>query len=971
MPPRQAPVIFQAAPQQDVESVFYVHPSEGSNSVTIIPKLNGSNYLAWSRSMKRALGAKNKLAFINGIIQQPEALDLNRAAWERCNHLIHSWIINSVSESIAQNIVFHDYALDVWEDLKERFSKADRIRISTLCSSINNLKQGGKTVSEYFTEMRSLWEELNSHRPLPNCSCIHRCCCEASTRAHVYRVEDQIMQFLIGLNDQFSIVKTQILLMDPLPSLNKVYSLVIQEESNHAPILSLPADESNILVNVADSKKSYGRGKGYYSNQKNSSRHCTFCNRTNHTIDTCYLKHGFPNANIPGNSTASTQGSTNSVTVESGNVSNTEHGNGDSGFSISQDRYEHLVNLLQQATLLSSAVSPSVSTSNQLTTSPSMPIVPYQSDSGANDHVCFSKSHFTAFYKIKPVLVTLPNGNSIYVHYAGNDVTSHKMIGLGDKSNGLYTLSMQFPNQKMHPHSSLKLGHLSNHRLSSMTHLYPSIIVDNKAACDSLDWEYFTSISSLLIIPSVSDISHSPSTTKYVPHTQPTTTTTPTNDPSRPPPIRCSSRNKISPSYLKDYICPHKSSTSVNNLYSISNYVSYHNISNPHSHFILSLHAHNEPKTYTEANKFECWRQAMQVELTALENTGTWKIIDSPPNAKPIGCRWIYKIKHNADDTIERYKARLVAKGYNQVEGLDYFDTYSPVAKHTTIRLASRKWYEKLASLLVNHGYKQASADHSLFIKHSTTQFTALLVYVDDIILAGNSLDEFTFIKNILHNSFKIKDLGQLKYFLGLEVAHSKLGISLCQRKYGLDLLSDTGLLDSKPVATPSDPSIKLYHDDSPLYTDIPAYRRLVGRLLYLNATRPDITFITQQLSQFLSKPTQTHYNAALRVLRYLKTCPGKGLHFPRSSLPYIQGYSDADWAGCRDTRRSISGQCFFLGDSLISWRTKKQLTVSRSSSEAEYRALGAATCELQWLMYLLKDLQITCTRIPVLYCDN
>jgi len=120
-----------------------------------------------------------------------------------------------------------------------------------------------------------------------------------------------------------------------------------------------------------------------------------------------------------------------------------------------------------------------------------------------------------------------------------------------------------------------------------------------------------------------------------------------------------------------------------------------------------------------------------------------------------------------------------------------------------------------------------------------------------------------------------------------------------------------------------------------------------------------------------LSKPTQTHYHAALRVLKYLKSCPGKGLYFPRSSLPYIQGYSDADWAGCRDTRRSIYGHCFFLGNSLISWRTKKQLTVSRSSSEAEYRALGAATCELQWLLYLLKDLQITCSKVHVLYCDN
>jgi hypothetical protein len=221
---------------------------------------------------------------------------------------------------------------------------------------------------------------------------------------------------------------------------------------------------------------------------------------------------------------------------------------------------------------------------------------------------------------------------------------------------------------------------------------------------------------------------------------------------------------------------------------------------------------------------------------------------------------------------------------------------------------------------------------------------------VDDVILAGNSIAEFSYIKELLHSSFKIKDLGKLKYFLGLEVAHSSKGVSLCQRKYCLDLLSDTGFLGAKPPSTPSDSSIKLHDDSSAPFEDISAYSRLVGRLIYLNTTRPDITFITQQLSQFLSKPTHTHYNAAVRVLKYLKGCPGRGLFFPRNSTLQLLGFSDADWAGCKDSRRSISGQCFFLGQSLISWRTKKQPTVARSSSEAEYRALAAATCELQWL---------------------
>jgi hypothetical protein len=231
----------------DTESVYFVHPSENPNSLSITLKLTGSNYIAWSRTFERSLGTKNKLCFINGYIPMPDEDDLNRAAWERCNHLVQSWLINSISESIAPTAVFCDTALEVWLDLKERFSKIDRIRIANLRSSINTLKQGDKSVLDYFTEMKSLWEELSSHRPIPNCVCVHQCRCVASRIAKIHRNEDQIMQFLTGLNDQFSVVRTQVLLLDPLPSLNKVYSLVVQEESNHASIPSLSVTDDTSI----------------------------------------------------------------------------------------------------------------------------------------------------------------------------------------------------------------------------------------------------------------------------------------------------------------------------------------------------------------------------------------------------------------------------------------------------------------------------------------------------------------------------------------------------------------------------------------------------------------------------------------------------------------------------------------------------------------------------------------------------
>ncbi|XP_050211318.1 uncharacterized mitochondrial protein AtMg00810-like [Mercurialis annua] len=256
-------------------------------------------------------------------------------------------------------------------------------------------------------------------------------------------------------------------------------------------------------------------------------------------------------------------------------------------------------------------------------------------------------------------------------------------------------------------------------------------------------------------------------------------------------------------------------------------------------------------------------------------------------------------------------------------------------------------------------------------IKSSGSVFTALLIYVDDLIIASNCIQEVQSVKAYLHNAFSIKDLGVLKYFLGLEVARSSKGISLCQRKYSLDLLKDTGFIEAKPVSTPMINSKRLSKGDGEALPDNFLYRKLIGKLLYLCVTRPDLSYAVQQLSQFLDCPTSTHLTAVHRVLRYVKAAPGKGLFFSSESNLHLQAFSDSDWATCPDTRRSISGYCVFLGTSLVSWRSKKQTTVSRSSSEAEYRALAALTCELQWMQYLLTDLRHKTSMPSTIYCDN
>ncbi|XP_019435853.1 PREDICTED: uncharacterized protein LOC109342297 [Lupinus angustifolius] len=217
-----------------------------------------------------------------------------------------------------------------------------------------------------------------------------------------------------------------------------------------------------------------------------------------------------------------------------------------------------------------------------------------------------------------------------------------------------------------------------------------------------------------------------------------------------------------------------------------------------------------------------------------------------------------------------------------------------------------------------------------------------MLIYVDDLVLAGNNQKEIDLVKLCLDTHFKIKDLGPFKYFLGLEIARSTLGISICQRKYALDILVDTSFLTSRPTPTPIVNTTKLHQDTSTPHSDPATYRRLVGKLLYLTNTRLDINYVVQQLSQFMVQPSITHHQALTRVLRYIKGSLRQGLLYSSTSPLQLKAFSDSNWATCLDSRKSITGSCVFLGNSLVSWKSKKQTTISHSSSVAEYRALAS-----------------------------
>lgn len=444
---------------------------------------------------------------------------------------------------------------------------------------------------------------------------------------------------------------------------------------------------------------------------------------------------------------------------------------------------------------------------------------------------------------------------------------------------------------------------------------------------------------------------------------------------------------------------------------------------------MANVTAAKEPKHFKEAVGIKVWDDAMTVEVVALEDQHTWDIVDLPPGKVAIGSLWVYKIKYNADGSIRRYKARVVGCGNKQIAGEDYSETFAPVVKLTTVRTllkiaaskqwevyqmdvnnaflhgdleeevymllppgfrhthpnkvcrlrkslyglrqAPRCWFKKLSDALVKFGFVQSYDDYSLFSYTRKGVEIRVLIYVDDLIICGNHSHMIVKFKEYLSKCFSMKDLGKLKYFLGIEVSRGPEGMFLSQRKYAMDIVTDTGNLGSKPAATPLEQNHGLALVNSPLMSDPKPYRRLMGRLIYLTHTRPELSYSVHVLAQFMKKPKEAHWQAALRVVRFLKGTLGQGIFLSSSSDLSLTVFCDSDWSSCPLTRRSLSAFVVMLGDSPISWKTKKQKTVSHSSAEAEYRCMAVGLREAKWLRKLLKGLDVEQKKPTRFFCDS
>ena len=487
--------------KSEVSNPFFIHHSDHPGMVLVSKPLNGDNYGTWCRSMRISLSAKNKLGFVDGTVKKPsKKTDPDEfSLWQRCNDMILSWILNSLDQDIADSVIYSDTAHDIWEDLKERFSQSNVPRIFQIQRDIASLTQDQMSVAAYYTRLKGLWDELASYSDVPTCTC-------GAMKDHAERDErNRVMQFLMGLNDSYAAARGQILLMQPLPSIRNIYSLISQEEKQRQ--LGTP---HTTLEPAAMAVRQHQRP----SNSNRKPLHCTHCDRDHHTIDTCYKLHGYPPGHRLHKSNRNKKGSSSSANHVQNNPTMQELKSAMPNLSDSE--YQQIL------TMMNDKKEPQANSAG-LSYYP-LPLHRWLIDSGATDHITSTSHSFTSTNNnpsIPPVV--LPSGEKASIISVGNaslnsslslnnvlyvpsfkvnlmsvskltqglhcsisffpnwcilqDLATRKTIGLGKQQGGLYYLvslasdkPSLLPPSCNHAHASThlwhsRLGHPSSSRL--------------------------------------------------------------------------------------------------------------------------------------------------------------------------------------------------------------------------------------------------------------------------------------------------------------------------------------------------------------------------------------------------------------------------------------------------------------------------------------------------------------------------
>jgi hypothetical protein len=429
-----------------------------------------------------------------------------------------------------------------------------------------------------------------------------------------------------------------------------------------------------------------------------------------------------------------------------------------------------------------------------------------------------------------------------------------------------------------------------------------------------------------------------------------------------------------------------------------------------------------------EALQDDSWVTAIHDELHQFSRNDVWTLVSRPSDQNIISTKWIFKNKSDEHGMVIRNKAQLVAQGYTQIEGIDFHETFSPVVCLESIRIllsischlgfklyqmdvksaflngilqevyveqpkgfldphyphhvyklkkdlyglkqAPRAWYERLTTYLLEKWFTRGQADWTFFIRNQGNHKLIAQIYVDDIIFGATLDSQAHEFAEEMKQEFEMSMIGELTYFLGMQVKQTGEGIFISQAKYAKDLVKRLGLDGKSHARTPLSTNVKISADPTSKQVDPTLYRSMIGSFLYLTASPPDIAFSVGVCTRFQANPKESHITAVKRIIKYVNATVNYGIYFSRETNLVLAGYSDADWAGNADDRKSTSGGCFYVGTNLVAWMSRKQASISLSTAEAEYIAAGSCCTQLLWMKKLLCDYGFTQDTM-VIHCDN
>ncbi|GKB89774.1 retrovirus-related pol polyprotein from transposon TNT 1-94 [Tanacetum coccineum] len=410
-----------------------------------------------------------------------------------------------------------------------------------------------------------------------------------------------------------------------------------------------------------------------------------------------------------------------------------------------------------------------------------------------------------------------------------------------------------------------------------------------------------------------------------------------------------------------------------------------------------------KPKNVKEAMTNPAWIESMQEELLQFKRIDVWVLVPPLDHIKPLTLKWLFKNKHDEENTIIRNKTCVVVRGYHQEEGIDFEESFVLVARMEAIRIflayaahksftvfqmdvktascmlknalyglkqAPRAWYDELSKfLLQNHSFK-GTIDPTLFIRRFDDDILVVHVYFDDIIFGSTHPRYTQLFCDLMKTRFEMSMMGEMMFFHGLQVNQSPCGIFINQSNYVLEIHKKYEMESCDPVGTPMEIKDKLDLDQNGSLVDAMKYRSMIGALMYLTSSRPDIVHATCLCARYQAKPTEKHLKEVKRIFCYLRGIVNTGLWYTKDSGFELTGFSDADYAGCQDTFKSTSGGAQLLGEKLVSWSSKKQDCTVLSTAEAEYVSLSSCCAQVLWMRTQLTDYGFHFNKIPI-YCDS